>query len=118
LISLQDYKFARTHRLLKADEFSSVFLFRKVRHGVYLKIYFKPNELNNSRLGQVVSKKVHKRANKRNYMKRVIRELFRLNNRQWKNYDIVVRPQKYFVKEDFPRIVEEFARLTNIFLKR
>jgi ribonuclease P protein component len=117
LISLQNYKFARTHRLLKADEFSSVFLFRKVRHGTYLKIYFKPNELNNSRLGQVVSKKVHKRANKRNYMKRVIRELFRLNQANWKSYDIVIRPQKYFVQEDFSLIQDEFARLTKIFLK-
>ncbi len=115
---MQDYKFARTHRILKADEFSSVFLFRKVRHGIYLKIYFKPNELNNSRLGQVVSKKVHKRANKRNYIKRTIRELFRLNQASWNSYDIVVRPQKCFVQEDLPQIVEEFTRLTKIFLKR
>ena len=109
--------FASTHRLLKADEFSSVFLFRKVRFGTYLKIYFKPNELNNSRLGLIVSKKVHKRANRRNYMKRVIRELFRHNYQYWANYDIVVRVNKYYSQTDFNNISAEFIRLSKVFIK-
>lgn len=108
------YKFTQIHRLLKADEFSSVFLFRQLRSGIYLKIYFKPNEKSNSRLGLIVSKRINKRANKRNYMKRVIRELFRLNSGLWRNYDIVVKVQKCFVHEDFSLIQTEFIRLTQV----
>lgn len=116
-VALAEYKFAQTHRLLKADEFSSVFLFRKVRFGTYLKIYLRPNELDNSRLGLIVSKKVHKRAVRRNYMKRVIRESFRLNYALWNNYDIVVRVQKCFTQDDFLAITAEFMRLTKVFVK-
>jgi ribonuclease P protein component len=115
---LQNYKFAPTHRLLKADEFSSVFLFRKVRFGTYLKIYYKPSDKSNSRLGLIVSKKVHKRANKRNYMKRVLREFFRLNQAFWNNYDIVVRVHKCFGQTDFTLINSELAQLTKKFIKQ
>lgn len=115
---MQNYKFAQIHRLLEADEFSSVFLFRKVRSGTYLKIYFKPNEKNNSRLGLIVSKKVHKRANKRNYMKRVIREFFRLNHVLWNNYDMIVRVHKCFVQTDFNPVNAELTHLTKKFLKQ
>ena len=106
------YKYTQAHRLKEADEFSSVFLFRKVRFGTYFKIHYKPNELPNSRLGLIVSKKIHKRANKRNYMKRVIRELFRLYAPEFNNYDIIVRVQKCFVQENFNTIKTEFFNLT------
>jgi ribonuclease P protein component len=106
------YKYTQAHRLKEADEFSSVFLFRKVRFGTYFKIHYKPNELSNSRLGLIVSKKIHKRANKRNYMKRVIRELFRQNAARFNNCDIIVRVQKCFTAEDFLVIKAEFFNLT------
>ena len=106
------YKYTQAHRLKEADEFSSVFLFRKVRHGTYFKIHYKPNELTNSRLGLIVSKKIHKRANKRNYMKRVIRALFRYNAPKFNNYDIIVRVQKCFTPEDFNAVQAEFLNLT------
>lgn len=113
-----EHKFALIHRLLKADDFSSVFLFRKVRFGTYIKIYYKPNELNNSRLGLIVSKKTHKSAVKRNYMKRLLRELFRLNYYAWNNYDIVIRTHKYFNQDDYLLLREEFLRLTKGFKNR
>jgi ribonuclease P protein component len=110
--------FTPAHRLKKADEFSSVFLFKKVRFGVYLKIHFKPNGLENSRLGLVVGKKVHKRANKRNYMKRLIRELFRTNQPNWNtSYDVIVRVHKLFTPETFSTLQTEFLSLTKLFNK-
>ena len=105
-------QFTKEHRLKKADEFSSVFIFRKVKSSEFLKIHYKPNSLDHSRVGLVVSKKVHKRANKRNYMKRVIRELFRINQSKWQPYDIVVRVNKAFNKEDFQKIKQEFHNVT------
>lgn len=104
--------FSKTHRLIKADDFSSVFIFRKVKSGVYFKIHFKPNNLAHSRLGVVVSKRVHKRANRRNYMKRVIRELFRTSQSNWHGNDVIVRVTKYFCGEDFHQVQAEFARIT------
>lgn len=109
------YLFTQEHRLKKADEFSSVFIFRKVRYGKYFKIHFKPNELGHSRLGFIVSKKIHKRANKRNYMKRVIREMFRTEHVKWHNCDIIVRVQKYFTPEQFSDVCAEFCYLTKNF---
>ena len=111
------YKYTQAHRLKEADEFSSVFLFRKVRFGAYFKIHYKPNELPNSRLGLIVSKKIHKRANKRNYMKRVIRELFRHNSPGFNNHDIIVRVQKCFDAEDFLEVKAEFHNLTKVLIR-
>lgn len=110
------YRFTPAHRLKKADEFSSVFIFRKVRYGQHFKIHYKPNELSHSRLGLIISKKVHKRANKRNYIKRVIRELFRREQLNWRSYDIIVRVNKCFTSDDFKIVAAEFSFLTKVFL--
>ena len=109
---IQHYSYPGDNRLKKADEFSSVFIFRKVLHGNYLKIHYKPNELGCSRLGLIVSKRIHKRANKRNYMKRLIRELFRCEKVAWGSYDVVVRVQKCFVQTDYTLLKDEFIRMT------
>lgn len=58
-----------------------------------------------ARLGLVVSKKAAKRANKRNYMKRVIREWFRCNRHRLPPKDFVVR-----VKIRFDRAQAQCAR--------
>lgn len=113
IVSTQLYSYASDNRLKKADEFSSVFIFRKVLHGSYLKIHYKPNDLGFSRLGLIVSKRIHKRANKRNYMKRVIREFFRHEKILWGSYDIVVRVQKCFEPNDYVHLKDEFIRMTN-----
>ncbi len=103
--------FAKAYRLLKADEFSSVFVFRKVKTGNYFRVHYKPNQLGYARLGLVVSKKVHKRANKRNYIKRLLRELFRFNRESLLDFDIVIRVTKLFTHDDYLKIKLEFKRL-------
>lgn len=112
-------KFSQVHKLKKTDEFSSVFLFRRSKFGKFIRLYFKPNDyLLNSRLGLIVSKKIHKKANKRFYMKRVLRELFRINQESWYPYDIVIKVQKIFTKDEFQEIKEEFNLLTKYFNKK
>lgn len=111
-------RFTQAHRLKKADEFSSVFLFRKSRSGVYFKIYFKPNELPNSRLGLITSKRIAKRANKRNYMKRTVREFFRCSNANWsRSYDVVVKVLKLFTHDNYHDVRNELQNLTKSFYK-
>ena len=106
------YAYTKALRLTKADEFSSVFIFRKMRSGLFFKINYKPNELGHSRLGLIVSKRVHKRANKRNYMKRLLRELFRQNQALWVGHDIIFRVHKCFTHDDYQAVAQEFEKIT------
>ena len=111
------YSYTKALRLNTADEFSSVFVFRKTINGAWLRIHYKPNESNCSRLGLTISKKNHKRAHRRNYMKRVIRELFRQQQPLWSGYDIIVRAHKCFMPADFIGVKQEFIQLTQKFAR-
>nr|WP_256473489.1 ribonuclease P protein component [Neisseria sp. HSC-16F19] len=91
-----DYRFGKQYRLLKTDEFSSVFALRRQKSRDWLQILRAPNTLGHARLGLVVGKKAAKRANKRNYMKRCIREWFRLNRHRLPAEDIIVRVRAPF----------------------
>ena len=73
-------------------------------------MYFMPNSLGYPRLGIVVSKKTARRAVARNYMRRVLREWFRLNREQLGGLDVVVKAQKAFARADFMLIQEELQR--------
>jgi len=109
--------FTAGHRLKKADEFSSVFAFRKVKAGKYFKLHYMPNQLENSRLGFMVSKKIAKRANQRNYMKRFIREFFRVQQVDWAPLDLIVRVQKKFTRLERNSAYLELQQLTRFFIK-
>ena len=105
------YGFPGRFKLKKTDEFSSVFSFRRRIFGGYLAMYYKPNSLGHARLGIVVSKKTVRRAVARNYMRRVLREWFRLNCEKLGGLDVVVRAQKTFVRAEFHQVQEELLRL-------
>jgi ribonuclease P protein component len=62
-------------------------------------------------LGLVVGKKIAKHAVDRNYMRRVLRELFRVQQFAINNVDLVIRVQKRFEKKDFIQIKQEFDAL-------
>jgi len=72
---------------------------------------YRVNEVNIARLGLIVSKKTAKSAVQRNYMRRVLRELFRLNQYNLPAVDLVIQVQKAFEKPDFFRIKHEFEVL-------
>ena len=97
--------------MVKTDDFSSVFNLRKRIASQHLVIRYKPNEHNRPRLGLIVGKKTAKLAVWRNYMKRVLRELFRLNQHQLPFLDLVIQVQKPFEKADFMQIKQEFEQL-------
>jgi ribonuclease P protein component len=73
--SRQDYP--RTRRIVKTDEFSSVFRLRPVYRTSHFVLYARRNELTHARLGVVAAKRFAPRAVTRNTIKRVARELFR-----------------------------------------
>ncbi|WP_228028207.1 ribonuclease P protein component [Chitinibacter fontanus] len=98
--SVHRYRFTRTARLLKTDDFSSVFSLRASVGNDYFQLLGKPNHSAAARLGLVVGKKTDKRAVGRNYIKRTIRETFRLNATQLAGLDIVVRSRKAFNRQE------------------
>src|SRR5438270_10849475 len=69
--------FARVRRIVKTDEFSSVFRLRPTFKSAHFVLYTRPNALPHARLGVVVAKRFAPRAVTRNTIKRITRELFR-----------------------------------------
>ncbi len=72
---------------------------------------YRLNEASAPRLGLIVSKKIAKLAVQRSYMRRVLRELFRLNQHNLPVIDLVIQVQKPFEKPDFILIKQEFESL-------
>ncbi|MDO8305103.1 ribonuclease P protein component [Herminiimonas sp.] len=69
--------FARDRRIVKTDEFSSVFRLRPVQRTAHFVLYVCKTDLPHARLGVVAAKRLAPRAVTRNTIKRVTRELFR-----------------------------------------
>lgn len=103
--------FKKKFKLIKTDEFSSVFNFRKRIFAETLAFHYQPNAMGHARLGLVVGKKIAKSSVHRNYMRRVLREFFRLNQYGINELDLVIRVQKKFNKKDFVFVQQEFNAL-------
>lgn len=86
-----DQRFLDAYRLRETDEYSSVFAFRRAHKGRFFVVHYRPNELGTARLGVVVAKKLAKRANLRNLVKRIVREQFRKMRVALRPHDLVVR---------------------------
>ena len=71
------HDFARVRRIVKTDEFSSVFRLRPTQKTAHFVLYTRPNGLPHARLGVVAAKRFAPRAVTRNTIKRMTRELFR-----------------------------------------
>ena len=124
--------FPRKVRIVKTDDFSSVFSLRKRIHGQYLVLHYQVHNhesvLANQasvRFAVVAAKKVSKLSVERNYMKRVMRELFRQQRPQLEaqlplglGLDMIVRTQKTFTKQKFLAVKEEYLNLLQRILKR
>jgi ribonuclease P protein component len=82
--------FPKAARLLKTDEYSSVFRLRPWRRSPHFVLYGKPTG-NEARLGLVIGKKFAPRAVTRNLIKRFAREAFRLRRAELGGWDILLR---------------------------
>ncbi len=108
---MQTYRLVKEAKMIKTDDFSSVFNFRKRISTEHLALHYQANNLQRARLGLVVGKKTAKLAVSRNYMRRVLREFFRLQQHEICHADLIVRVQKKFGKSEFNRIKQEFNGL-------
>lgn len=101
-------RFRRSQRLLKSSEFQAVY--RQGQTIVTPTLIFRvlPNELEVSRLGLTVSRKVGK-AVVRNLIKRRIREVFRQKQGSFHGtFDIVVSPRRGILEKSFDDYVRGF----------
>ena len=105
------FSLSKHAKLIKTDDFSSVFNFRKRIATQYLAFHYLPSQHTKARLGLVVAKKTAKSAVHRNYMRRVLRECFRLQQHEIGAVDLIIRVQKNFGKADFVQIKQEFDEL-------
>ncbi|MDL2284867.1 ribonuclease P protein component [Oxalobacter sp. OttesenSCG-928-P03] len=69
--------FSRERRIVKTDDFSSVFRLRPKNRTEHFTLYARKGTLPHARLGLVVAKRFAPRAVTRNAIKRVCREVFR-----------------------------------------
>ncbi|MEK7449523.1 MAG: ribonuclease P protein component [Planctomycetota bacterium] len=89
------YGLSKKERLSGGGDFEGLFKEGKVCGNKHLVIRYRTNQLSFSRLGIAISKKKVKAASRRNYLKRLVRESFRLNKHQLpKGLDIVVTIKK------------------------
>lgn len=86
--------FPKHYRLLKTDEYSSVFGFRKALKSRHFLLHYRPrgaDEVPGARLGLVVAKRFLRRSVDRNLVRRLAREQFRLIRARLRPNDFVLR---------------------------
>jgi ribonuclease P protein component len=93
--------FPKAARLLKTDEFSSVFRLRPWRRSAHFVVYGRPTG-NEARLGLVIGKKYAPRAVTRNLVRRIAREAFRLRRAEFGGWDVLLRLHTKFDRKAMP----------------
>lgn len=84
------FGFQQELRLLKAKDYSRVFDKAFKVHNQAFTLLARQNDLDHPRLGLVIAKKNLKFAYQRNWVKRVLREEFRLRQSTLNSYDLVI----------------------------
>ena len=110
------HDFARVRRIVKTDEFSSVFRLRPAQKTTHFVLYTRLNQLPHARLGVVVAKRFAPRAATRNTIKRVTRELFRIS--ALPPIDCVVRLSRAVNSKDGPASTAQLKAELRIELMR
>ena len=103
---LQGY--ARDRRIVKTDEFSSVFRLRPAHRTEHFVLHVRPGGLPHARLGVVVPKRFAPRAVTRNAVKRITREVFRQG--KYMPGDCVVRMTRPLNSKDDPAVSAALKR--------
>ncbi len=106
-----DARFPKSKRLLKKNEFQKVFDEDRTFRNNELLVYAMPNGMDKSRIGLVVGKKVGN-AVRRNRIKRILREAFRLNKGLLRfGVDLVLIPRPGLTSPTLSAIEDGFKRL-------
>lgn len=95
----------KENRLRKKSDFDAIFKEQNFLKSSFLLLGFKKNNLNQSRFGIIVGKKISKKAVIRNKIKRTIREIIRSKiDEIYIGYDVVIIPYKEIEKKSFQEV--------------
>ncbi|WP_323840999.1 MULTISPECIES: ribonuclease P protein component [unclassified Moraxella] len=99
-MSHPSFCFNKMQRLLKPAEFKTVFdtAVKKI-HSEHCLIFVRVNDKDVPRLGLAITKKKLKHAVVRNRLKRITKEVFRLNQHELANVDLVLIVKKSYTKD-------------------
>ena len=117
----RSYTFPRTHRLTHEKQFDAVYAGKTRESRGPLTVFAIPNEVGHPRLGLSVPRRVGT-APRRNRIKRLLREAFRLLRHDWpRGYDVVVnvRPHDAAMLADYQRMLSGmFVKLHRTWAQR
>ena len=88
-----------------------MFNFKKRLSSPHIYFHYAPNTRSHLRLGFVISSKIEKLSVRRNYMRRLLRDILKYQLSFKTPLDIVVRVRKTFFKENFKQIEIEIKKL-------
>lgn len=108
------YSLPKASRLTKTEQFSAVFHANSAESGTTFQVLVKPARQETARLGMVLGKRVTPRAVDRNYVKRLIREEFRMRKHSLGGMDVVVKVLRHLSKAQARQARTE---LSNLFSK-
>ncbi|MBV1790373.1 ribonuclease P protein component [Marinobacterium sp. D7] len=116
---MAEFEYPRQLRLLTGGDFKRVFdkAVFKVSEQPLL-ILSSPNNLEHPRIGFVISKKNIRRAVKRNRVRRIIRESFRLHQHQLPNVDIVILARRGLDQLENPELHKMIERCWSRLIKK
>ncbi len=103
-------QFGRDRRILSGGDYRRVFARPKRVSGRAFTVLACPGEVHHGRLGLAVSKKVDKRAVKRNQIKRLVRETFRRNAIRSSAIDLVVIARPDAAKLPAAKLIEQLCQ--------
>lgn len=87
---LKDQSYPKSKRLCKSAEFQAVFTQAQRVSGLGFVFFIKRNPQLTARLGIAVSKRIFRKANQRNRIKRLLRNYFRLHCQGLAAIDLVI----------------------------
>ncbi len=106
---MNDLSFPKKNRIIKSCEFRNIYQKGKKFVGNVIVINYQlVDKSDSSKIGISISKKIGK-SNERNYIKRVLREIFRKNKNNFKKQSyIVVIPRKSIKDKKYVDIEKDF----------
>jgi ribonuclease P protein component len=108
---MKKFGFPKSSRVTTKKEFQAIYQTGNKIVDHYLVVYFKPNQLGRVRLGISVSKKIGG-AVVRNRIKRLFREVFRLNKHRYRpSYDLVCIARKPVRQLNFTQLCHRLDRV-------
>lgn len=107
-----DRRLSKNQRLVRSAHFTETFAQGKKWVGRNMVLWLRSGEGASLRLGVVTSKKVHLRANKRNFARRRLREAYR-NLRPWfsGDVDVILVGRRNILEADWKDVLRELLAL-------